>query len=157
MTQSIVISKKVETAVQPKPTKKELIEAMAQIQFKKLTEEKEKEEARRIEYRKAFDASLLEYAKTRIQSATWTVRRYFGSIVMIDSSIALRDLPPSLEKRRNEIEKWTLLPNPNLKDIRREIAARLNNLTPTDDRVKTLVETPEVVAGLKKGLKQLGF
>lgn len=157
MTTTLVVSSKVEAAVKPKPTKRELIEAMAILQFNKTKQDADKLRDKRTALSNEIDNDCRRVFKAQTDGAVWDVTRWGSSTIYLKAEITIRDIPDSIQKKLSALNSMPMPRWPDLKAIRKEITSRIDDKESTSDRVQTLVNTEESAAGLRKVLKSIGM
>ena len=155
----------IQAKVVPPPTKRELIEAMVRVRIAQLGEEYEVLSRRRAELTKTASMQLIAIAVSQAETAKpichlgYRVKNNGMPIQKIKNVfVTFKDLkiPKELEKLLCEIDSIpAYFRQPEAHTIRADINARMNKLTPPDERIKTLatVNRPEIEKLLKIALK----
>lgn len=166
--QTLALSKNISTAVQPKPTKAEVIEAMTRLKIEQITKDQQAlviqrkalvekanamlkafllKNAGKMNLRFDFGYNQRSFVKDR-----W---EYTGKVKGVLGIYDLSPLPDELHKFLTRIHE---LPNcvtlPEEKKIRQQIRDAAEGIK--GDRVFALVSSPECRAGLEKMMKEIG-
>jgi hypothetical protein len=158
---TLALRTKASNGVKPPATKRELIEAMAIVKQKQLTDENCAREARAENLKTELEGALITlvnstFAKQPNVSANLGYcYRGEGEIknIHVEVSLPLENLPKGIQKKLAEYhEVSNRKPIPSLTDIRREISVKMAGQTPVNLRVQTLVETPDSRKALERML-----
>lgn len=137
----------IESAVKPKPTKREILDALATLHIEGL----KKENVERTERRKQLDDEIEAYllklfrksgaGKFKVDSNyhTWN-DKYSASLHF---SFVHDDIPPALRKLMKERENSENHSIPMLAYARKQIAAKMSGIEPHDKRVSQLLTDAE--------------
>jgi hypothetical protein len=146
-TESKLLPAVVEAAVKPKPTKREVIEAMAKLQIENI----KAENLLRAEKRKRLDEEIenglrsllhkrgLAMFKVRADSNRWS-SKWSASLTINFSQEDLTESLIAKMKQRNEAED---LREPYFNDVVKQIARKMAGFQPHDVRVEALLEDQE--------------
>lgn len=137
----------VETKIQPPPTKREMIEAMAQVKYKENLESNLKNKKRADELQATVAASV--YARVKNDPRCIPVFTGYSNSrleIYVEKFLTADD-----KKKLAASDELRIRLSTDMQDIRSAITASVNGLTPTSERIKTLVETngPEISKLLK--------
>lgn len=165
--QTLAIAPAITSATQPKPTKTEVIEAMALIKKEQIEAERQKQRERRAFLEKECATELLRFFKSKPNSFDHTfsygredytnkdgksVRtgRIRGVSVVFD----LAGIPMPLEKKLVELYNIPTYFGPiYVADLKKQIRAQINGMASAEERVKSLIESPASRKALEKMLK----
>lgn len=150
----------IDAAIQPKPTKSEIISALTHLQIAKL----EKEQTEGIERRKHLipevEADIIRLLRnTKITPENSKPNfGYFhkGEISGISVTVSLDSLPIALQQKLIEFHKLpSYLRCIEAKKIRKEISDKVNNRATTSERVEALLKSDSGRAALNSILESL--
>jgi hypothetical protein len=172
MSSSLVIPPVINKKVQPKPTKAELVEALARRKIDQLQKEKADAHTEYKVIEEEFKAGVREYVEKNISallnsgsvgistghyhSASQNQRAYWSSPGI---SFNLDNLPADLHKRRvlmGELHKKVWMHIPSLSEARRAIRCALDGVMPAADkhsRVAAMLADTGVTKALDKMLE----
>lgn len=151
-----------ESAIKPKPTKREVIEAMARIQIEKLQAENKAatEEMKKLE-QEIRDLSLGIVKKSSSIRASLDLYVYSEkpeeASVHLRVSIGKADRTPALNAklvRYNEAKK-RVVTIPSLKEAMQQIRQTMEDLTPGQSRVDAMLKAPDSRKALEAMLEEL--
>jgi len=150
----------VENAIKPKPTKREIIEAMARLHIEKLRKENDENKARRDEMDEQIEKMLKAHIRRRGMTCFET-SAYFhhygedirGSVTINFKAEDLSEPIIAKMKERKAIPEHFCVPT--IEKARREIAARMNGIAPTNERVDALLASPDSRKALESALQSL--
>lgn len=143
----------IESAVKPKPTKREVLDALATLHIEGL----KKENIARVKRRAELDAEIENYLvklfrksgtskfKTDHNFNTWD-KKYRATLSF---EFVHDDIPPSLRKLMDEREQSENICIPYLADARKRIANKMAGIEPHDKRVAALLSDEESKAALE--------
>lgn len=171
MTTTLALSPKLASAVQPKPTKTEIIEALAILK-------KEKEDKENLEGTQRREKLLAEFEKEIIP---WAIKNHSslqvdfcegheehstidgkyqpnGKLYGCQVEIVMKTLPNNLMKKLKTIYS---LPNyyraRNLDSVRKEVRSALSGSSSSSERIKALIESDDSKKALEKMLSHIGL
>lgn len=150
----------VNKAVQPKPTKNEIIAAMAAIRYQELQEERKRIEAEREKKGIELRGKLEKFVQRNMKSMTPRIN--LGSLsgdrlYYVEAEYKLDNLPPELDKELRAYHKLTKPPIPDMAEVKKEIREALGDLVGMEARVQALVNNPATKKALSSMLEELGF
>ena len=173
MTTQLIIVPKIENSVKPPATKKEVVEALAIIKLKQITDENESNRAKAAELKAECEVSMRGLISGKINSLLESGEINLGYIrndagaarkVIYNSGINLElsdsVIPATLRSKLvkyHEVNKKVRQPYsiPNLPDCRKMVQEMLNGSQNATERVKAMVDSPTVSKALATLLKQL--
>jgi hypothetical protein len=151
-TQLAVIDK----VTKPKPTKEEIITAMAMIKIQQLTKEREDAIKKKDALREELKKDLVAIVKAQFDTAAkeHQISRW-GDGASVDLQVAEMDLPKEYKAKRRELDKISYVSVPSLAEAKRQIRIAMNGLTNPTDRVQSLLNDEAARTALEKTLKSL--
>lgn len=164
---AIVTKDPVATAVIPKPTRAEIIEAMTRIRCEELRKQQADEEEQITLLKEQCEKALLRHLKSIISKTQPTVRfgtegyeyvdhqRVFnGKITGVEVEYSLRDLPEEIEAKLVRLSKLKESKTRfTMEAVRNQIRSGFTG-TP-EDRVQALLSHPQARASLEAAVKQM--
>ncbi len=157
----LAIANPIESAVIPKPTKSEVIEALTRLKVAELRQEIQERETKLQAIKKKLEPKILSLALKQARTAKvsydmgW-LKGDGNGVYSVDVEIPVDILPPEIEKAL--FEYHTLKSEPfrvDEKAVRKSISASMHGRATSEERVALLLNTPESNEALKKILKAL--
>lgn len=162
---TLALSTKVQNGVKPPAKKHEVIAAMAQVKFEQMRNEQIATAKACDAAEKEAKAALVLYATenpTKLQATASIGYSSSGGHVhsiRIGCEVVFENLPKPLQKlikKAHELKDEARSKCvPELRVIKQQIATKLEGFTPTELRVKSLIETPETRKAIEKMLAAL--
>lgn len=153
----------VSTAVVPKPTRNEVIEALARIRFAQMEADYKKAKTDREEAGKAIEAKIQKWAAKNIKSLAANTKVKLGNMydlklswVEVEINVT-NALPPELERELIAWHKGKNIRQPDFKEVKAEIREGITN-SPVgmEARVQALISNPTTKNALERMLDELG-
>lgn len=149
----------VEAAVKPKPTKREIIDALAILHIEGLKKENVERKARRQKLDEEIEQYLKKLLHKRGQSQFKSDHRFHiwnnKATATVSFDFTHDDLPPLLRALMEEREKCEDHGIPHPIYARKLIAKRMSGMQPHDVRVATMLEDEGSRKALEEILKSL--
>lgn len=145
---TLALADALNAAVVPKPTKQELIEAMAQVQFQKEQAEWVEKRKRKQVLELEIEAALLDHVRENIATLKPKHGRTPG--VYTDGKIGsgyvefeIKNFPKEIERKIREVDSIRLpITQPTLEASRKLVRSRMQSRTPVEfsNRVNLLIK-----------------
>lgn len=159
MTTTLALANPVATAVNPKPTKKEVIEAMVRLKIEENEEKRKKaqEEAAKIaEELEATFKKLVLKTPNKFRTGAYLGYSYTQDVKGCQLSFNFDDqLPDPVAKKVKRYHELNNLRFPDEKRIRMMIKEGVELNGTTDDRIQALLDSPAAKKALQGMLKTL--
>lgn len=162
---------KIESKVKPPPTKTEVIEAMTRLRVKQLEDEAEASARIKQKIEDELKPMILAHALEVFSICPKTIRHgsrktrwdsekrktvYLNDVAGVEVRLEFKSLPKDLTRTLVEYHKITSWrKNFDVKEIRREIKERMDNLTPKSTRVEALLTDPASKQALGSMMKAI--
>lgn len=157
MNNQIVLANPIATAVKPKPTKKEVIDALVQLKIQELIANNKVVEDRQAKLKKKLDVAARRFvtrnqSKTRCEVSVWE----YGTCNRIEVEFKINDATPEIKKMADEfvaLKKERVYIDE--KRVKRQIMEGMNLIQNSSDRVATLLSEPASRKALEAILKEI--
>lgn len=146
----------IQTKVQPKPTKAEIIDALTQLEVRRRDDKSKAEVSKRKEMDQEIKTELLVHFKKTAEKAAGQVRwDVFGSGPWASVSFDITSIPKLLQAKMKQAEKLpTLARQHRFCDVRKDILNASSGFDKTT-RVSRLIQNDESRKSLEKILDSL--
>lgn len=144
----------IETAVKPKPTKSELVEAMARLHIQKCKDENLANEKKRKEIRVRIEKagpSLARKWLSRKEAVSVSYGMWSrGSAINVSISIPKESIPSEIVALiREENDLPGIIRIPSLHESKAKVRQIMSGVSDTATRVKALLDSPECVRAME--------
>jgi len=172
-TNALALQTKVDTVIQPKPTKAEIIEAMVAVKIETMDREYAEKKALRDKLTEEIKPQLITWALSKEHQLPISVdlgqleRRHNGDtgkyeltgrVSGCDITLKLDKLPAALEKKIKTIlalPEYYRKPDPFA--LRKQIRNAMTGMGSPKERIQALINSPESKKALRGMLKHIGL
>lgn len=164
--QPLTLSPKAESVVQPKPTKREIIDALVELRLEQVRKTNRDNQERRNKLSDRIRPALVRYCRDNALKIKPTISLGYKSnacqphAMEVGFKPSFSELPAELQAQLNEYhdikdESYGSSTFDAKKRIRREIEAAMQNKQPTEERVQALLTNKASRASLETILDNL--
>lgn len=147
----------VNTSVHPKPTKAEVINALARVRGEEINKANKEARDRRAALHERIDAKLTDYVRKTIKEHEFDINFCSWKGIEAEVTVKLQALPEDVKTLRAQLSAIKVPSVPTENELRKQIRDAICESVGAEARVDAMVSDPSTRNALERMLTDLGI